>query len=164
MRNDESPSPAQPQPNDGTIRVCRLIGKHFTLPRVHPCSPWLLLAAQGRTTGNTGKPVECVPSGRCFRLEEVRLECEKTNSTCFGLPGFFTSFVNRQFFVVACDHLADARFGEPLEANGMIQLQSRQPRFEGTNLFLNFLVVEEVGDHSSISTRPFFHVQRIDIV
>ena len=87
-----------------------------------------------------------------------------TNSACFGLPGFFTSLVNRQFFVEACDHLADARFGESLEANGMIQLQSRQSRFEGTNLFLNFLVVEEVGDHSSISTRPFFRIQRFGSV
>ena len=44
----------QPQPNDGTVRVCPLIGKHFILPRARPCSPWLLLAARGRTTGSTG--------------------------------------------------------------------------------------------------------------
>ena len=48
------PSAAEPQPNYGTIRACPLIGTHFTLPRVRPCSPWLLLAAQERTTGNTG--------------------------------------------------------------------------------------------------------------
>ena len=54
MIHHESPSAAEPQPNYGTIRACPLIGTHFTLPRVRPCSPWLLLAAQERTTGNTG--------------------------------------------------------------------------------------------------------------
>ena len=48
------PSAAEPQPNYGTIRACPLIGPHFTLSRARPCSPWLLLAAQERTTGNTG--------------------------------------------------------------------------------------------------------------
>jgi hypothetical protein len=64
-----------------------------------------------------------------------------------GQPGLFTAFEDGELLIDLCDHLAHARLGESLFADGMIALEVGDPLLEDAEVAVGLLVFSGVGDH-----------------